>query len=573
MPGRLNRPAPRSQALAAWLLLGLLALPQLWSLVRALQAATHGDGWHALWQDRQTLAALGLSLWTGLASSLLALAACATLLAHSSQPAALQRLLRHQALLLALPHAAFAIGLVLWIAPSGWLLRLLSPWATGLQAPPPWPTTQDPWGLGLIAVLAFKETPFLLWAAGTQLLRPDVAQRLVREQQVAASLGYAPRAAWWRIVWPQLLPRLAAPLLAVLAYGLTVVDVAQIIGPAAPPPLAVLGWSWLREPMPEAQAMGAAAAWTLALAVALSAAVGWALLRAPLWRRWICQGAPVPHTAQNPQAPAHARAGGVAVQGSRLGLGLLGLVYGAVLLALALGSIMGLWPFPALLPRHWSLAAWATVADSASSLATTLWLAAASAACALLWVVAWLELAPPAWQRRTQALAYGPLLLPGLLWAIGLHRLALDWGLDGQATGLWLAHTLACLPYVLLSCAAAYQGFDARMAQLAATLGRSRWAFVWQVKWPLLRAPLALAFAVGFAVSVAQYLPTLYVGAGRYASVTTEAVALAAGGQRDLMAAFAWLQWLLPACVFVLAAWLGRPRRFVAAARLGTMYA
>jgi putative thiamine transport system permease protein len=78
----------------------------------------------------------------------------------------------------------------------------------------------------------------------------------------------------------------------------------------------------------------------------------------------------------------------------------------------------------------------------------------------------------------------------------------------------------------------------------------------------LLRSALASAFAVGFAVSVAQYLPTLYVGAGRFATVTTEAIALAAGGQRSLAAAFAWLQWLLPVLVFALAAWLGRARRF-----------
>jgi putative thiamine transport system permease protein len=67
---------------------------------------------------------------------------------------------------------------------------------------------------------------------------------------------------------------------------------------------------------------------------------------------------------------------------------------------------------------------------------------------------------------------------------------------------------------------------------------------------------------VGFAVSVAQYLPTLYVGAGRFATVTTEAVTLASGGQRSLMAAFAWLQWLLPVVLFSAAAWLGRKRRF-----------
>ena len=76
------------------------------------------------------------------------------------------------------------------------------------------------------------------------------------------------------------------------------------------------------------------------------------------------------------------------------------------------------------------------------------------------------------------------------------------------------------------------------------------------------RAALAAAFAVGFAVSVAQFLPTLFVGGGRFATVTTEAVALSSGGQRSLLAAFALLQWLLPACLFALALWLGRKRRF-----------
>jgi putative thiamine transport system permease protein len=83
--------------------------------------------------------------------------------------------------------------------------------------------------------------------------------------------------------------------------------------------------------------------------------------------------------------------------------------------------------------------------------------------------------------------------------------------------------------------------------------------FLWRVKWPLLRAALAFGFATGFAVSVAQYLPTLFVGAGRVGTVTTEAVTLAAGAQRALTAAYAWLQWVLPVLVFALAAFVGAP--------------
>jgi putative thiamine transport system permease protein len=559
-PPTLQRTPP--VPLAAALLLGLVCVPMLWSLAQSVLAGCDAAAWQALMADHQTLPALALSLWTGLASTALATLASAWLLSRHATAALQQRLQQRQGWLLAVPHAAFAMGLVLVIAPSGWLLRLLSPWATGLDAPPPWPTTQDPWGLGLIAVLMLKEIPFLLWSASSHLLRPEVAERLRRELQLAASFGYAPQTAWWRIVWPQLLPRLAAPLLAVLAYGLTVVDVALVIGPASPPTLAGLGWQWLQDANVLENAKGAAAAWVLAATVALSAALAWALLNARAGRQRRTSGT-------RPQATADT--GGTTARVPALAAWLPA-TYVAVLAALLLGSFIGSWPFPALLPARWSLATWRTVGDSTGTLWTTLWLAAASATCALLWVVAWLELAPARWHTRLQTLAYAQLALPALLWVLGLHRLALVWGLDASATDVWLAHTLACLPYVLLSTVGAYGGFDRRWWQLAASLGQNRRQFLLRAKWPMLRTSLAAGFAVGFAVSVAQYLPTLYVGGGRLATVTTEAVGLASGGQRSLMAAFAWLQWLLPVLVFAAAARLGRRRRFTPRpAALGTI--
>lgn len=555
-----NTPRTRSHP-AAWLL-ALLCLPLLWSLGHAAWAAGDASAWRALWQASQTWHAVVMALWTGVASTALALAATAWLLSLHATAALQQRLQQRQAWLLAVPHAAFAMGLVLLVAPSGWLLRLLSPWATGLDAPPPWPTTQDPWGLGLVGVLACKEIPFLLWCASSHLLRPEVTQRLQRELQLAASFGYAPRAAWWRIVWPQLLPRLAAPLLAVLSYSLTVVDVALVIGPSAPPTLAVLAWQWLQDGRPLSNTQGAAAAWTLASLVALVGALGWALLNASVWHRRRVAGVPLQRAAV---AQDKGRVGGVA-------LGALTGVYLAVLAALLLGSVLGAWPFPDLLPTQWSLAAWRTLADSLDSVWTTLALGIASASCALLWVLAWLELAPARWHARMQTLAYALLALPALLWVLGLHRLTLGFGLDGTAVAVWLGHTLACLPYVLLATEGPYRDFDGRWWQLAASLGQGRWRFLLQAKWPMLRATLAAGLAVGFAVSVAQYLPTLYLGGGRWATVTTEAVALSAGGQRSLMAAFAWLQWLLPVLVFAGAARWGRSRRFAAkAAGLGTI--
>lgn len=532
------------------LLLAAVALPMLHALGAALSAAAQPAAWTALLQERQLGPALALSLWSGAASALLAFGLAAWVLQQVWDTPLWHRLVRLLAPMLAVPHAAFAIGFAALIAPSGWLLRALSPWATGLEAPPPWSTTQDPWALGLIAVLVGKELPFLLWAAASHLQRPDVAHRLRRELLLAHTMGYAAPQAWWRVAWPQIRPRLRWPLLAVLAYSLTVVDLALVIGPGAPPTLAVLAWTWLLDADPATQAKGAAAAWLLALLLALTVALGWVVLRGPVWRRRWTDG----HRG-------HARAAGRRMPRALLP-GALAAVYGLVLLALAIGSVSGVWRFPALWPQTLTGEGWLSVAQSSRTLGTTLSLALAASAAALVWSVAWLECTPAAWDAQLRRLVYLPLVLPPVLWVLGLHATALQLGIDGAWAGVWMAHTLACVPYVLIALSPAYTGFDPRLGQVAASLGQSRLRFLLRVKWPLLRAALTSALAVGFAVSVAQYLPTLFVGAGRFNTVTTEAVTLASGAQRSLTSAYAWLQWLLPAACFALAAWAGRPRRF-----------
>ncbi len=544
----------RADRLLSTLLIAALGVPLLWAAGSAADAALDPKAWQDLLADSQTFKALGLTLWTALLASSLSVALTAWLLSHNFPGPAWTRLVRGLSPMLAMPHAAFAIGLAFLVAPSGWLLRALSPWATGLAAPPPWPTTQDPWGLGLVLVLVAKEVPFLVWAAATQLQRADVAQRWTRELRVARSMGYGPQAAWWRVLWPQLWPRLRWPLLAVLAYSLTVVDMALVIGPTSPPTLAVLAWRWLLDADVALNARGTVGAWLLAVILAATVTAAGLLLqvfRSPLWRRhWTtgARGATGSH-----RGPSRAGLAGFSVLAGS---------YLAVMLALAVGSVSGLWPFPRLTPQTFTWHAWTSVWGSFSTVGTTATLALASAVTALAWAVAWLECAPPRWLERLRPAIYLPLVLPSVLWVVGLHRLTLQWGIDATWAGLWLAHTLAAVPYALIALSPAYTSFDARLQHIAASLGHGRAVFLWRVKWPLLRAALASAFAIGFAVSVAQYLPTLFVGAGRFATVTTEAVTLASGAQRSLTAAYAWLQWLLPVMAFGAAAWFGKPRRY-----------
>jgi putative thiamine transport system permease protein len=138
-------------------------------------------------------------------------------------------------------------------------------------------------------------------------------------------------------------------------------------------------------------------------------------------------------------------------------------------------------------------------------------------------------------------------------------------GIDGTWGALVWAHLLFVLPYVFLALSDPYRSLDARYGRSALALGKPPLAVWLRIKLPLLLRPVLIAAAVGFAVSVAQYLPTLFAGGGRLSTLTTEAVSLAAGGDRRTVGMFAFSLAILPLLGFAIAigapAWRFRHRR------------
>ena len=66
--------------------------------------------------------------------------------------------------------------------------------------------------------------------------------------RMARSLGYGPVCAWLKVVLPPVYPQIRLPVYAVLAYSLSVVDMAIVLGPTTPPTLAVLVLRWFNDP-------------------------------------------------------------------------------------------------------------------------------------------------------------------------------------------------------------------------------------------------------------------------------------------------------------------------------------
>ncbi|MFN3613911.1 MAG: ABC transporter permease, partial [Rubrimonas sp.] len=232
--------------------------------------------------------AVGLSVGVGFASTALSLAVVVLIVAGWRDGRAVGLLERALSPLLAAPHAAAAFGLAFLIAPSGWIARALSPWATGWDRPPDLLIVQDPLGLALTMGLVAKEIPFLLLMTLAALPQTRAAERMA----VARALGYGPAAGWLKAVFPAVYRQIRLPVYAVLAYSMSVVDVAIILGPSTPPPLSVQVLRWMNDPDLTLRFRAAAGA-MLQLALVAGALGAWRLAEiavAALGRRWIARG-------------------------------------------------------------------------------------------------------------------------------------------------------------------------------------------------------------------------------------------------------------------------------------------
>ena len=123
---------PFQRLLALGLALGL-CLALLLALGAALQIGAQGAAWQAFAADGLWPRALALTLISGLLATAGAVALSLGLLAAFFPGTRWPRLLRPLSSMLAVPHAAFAIGLVFLLSPSGWIARALSPWLSGWQ--------------------------------------------------------------------------------------------------------------------------------------------------------------------------------------------------------------------------------------------------------------------------------------------------------------------------------------------------------------------------------------------------------------------------------------------------------
>ncbi len=500
------------------------------------------DSWRRLFALPGFGTSLTLTLWTGFASTALALALAVGFAAVMYDRFGLKGGARLLTPFLATPHAALAIGLAFLIAPSGWIARMISPWATGWDLPPDVASVNDPLGLALIFGLLVKEVPFFLLVILAALSQLPVRRHL----SAGRALGYGRGVVWIKVILPQLYPLIRLPVYVVLSFALSVVDMAIILGPSNPPVLSVAVTRWFLA-ADTTLILPASAAALLQSGVVIAGIAAWfgaERLCARLGRIWIRRGG----------RGVSAEPGLMAAGGAVLILMALGAL---ALVSLLIWSLAWRWSFPNALPESWSLKAWMQPAGGwGMALNNTIVIGGATTLLSVALAVAWLEGEDRARLPRAgwaEALIYLPLLVPQIAFLYGLNVTFLRAGLSGgMVTVIW-AQALFVFPYVMIALSDPWRALDPRLVRAAAALGAGPVRRLVAVKLPILLRPLMTAAAIGFAVSVAQYLPTLFMGSGRIATLTTEAVTLSSGSDRRVTGVYAVLQAVLPFAAYLAA--------------------
>ena len=503
--------------------------------------------WVQLINHPGTTSAIIKTLVTGLGASALALLVTAFILIGLYPSKIFNQIERSLAPLLSMPHAAFAIGLGLLVMPSGWLVRLLATVTDRLSSPPLWTTFQDAEGISLIFALALKEIPFLLFMSLAVLPTLKTQQTLI----FAASLGHSKRYAWMWLLLPRLYKQIKLPFFAVVAYSLTVVDIAMIAGPTTPPTLAVLVNQWFYNPDFQYRMVGAAGA-TLLLIINIAALLILHLTEKPLVK---LRSQMLNKGVQHRQKMGWEKP--VAIVASLLLISL----YIASLLQMLLWSFASRWRYPDLIPETFSLRSWSRIFNRIDEpFFCSFWLAVLSALIALILAILMLENELRIKQKRphfdaqkTLLIVYLPLLIPQIAFLFGFQVFLIQTRLDANFLALLWSHSVFVIPYVFLTLSGPYRKFDQRYSVAAVTLCSCPAKSFWKIKFQMLMRPVLYAFATGFSVSIAQYLPTLFIGAGKFATITTEAVAMTSGSDRRLIAVMALWQQILPLIIFLLA--------------------
>jgi putative spermidine/putrescine transport system permease protein len=114
-------------------------------------------------------------------------------------------------------------------------------------------------------------------------------------------------------------------------------------------------------------------------------------------------------------------------------------------------------------------------------------------------------------RRAVNALVLSPLIVPGIIVAIGTYFVYARYGLVGNPLALILGHTCLAVPFVVINVTAALQGVDRALERAAASLGAAPWGTFRQITLPLIAPGIFAGAIFAFITSFDELLVALFL--------------------------------------------------------------
>ena len=112
----------------------------------------------------------------------------------------------------------------------------------------------------------------------------------------------------------------------------------------------------------------------------------------------------------------------------------------------------------------------------------------------------------PAWRSVLVAVLISPMIVPGVVIALGLFLFYSPLGLAGNLTGIVAAHTVLGIPFVVITLSAALLSFDNDLMRAAASLGAAPFTAYRRVMFPMMLPALIASALFVFVTSFDEFI-------------------------------------------------------------------
>lgn len=110
-----------------------------------------------------------------------------------------------------------------------------------------------------------------------------------------------------------------------------------------------------------------------------------------------------------------------------------------------------------------------------------------------------------------RAILITPMVVPGVVLAIGIYAVYLNYQLVGTTLGFVIAHTMLAVPFVLIAVTASLEVFDVRLETAAASLGANRLTTFRTITLPLIAPGILSGLLFAFVTSFDEIIVALFI--------------------------------------------------------------